>query len=112
MEYSVQRHLPRCAVLVGVLGIVSTAWAAPAWTTPASPTSVAAGYTSGQIAVYGLPNNQGCSQSTITFLPADSDPARVLALVTSAILSGKNLTCYVSGCNGNYQRGQFCQLVQ
>ncbi len=101
---------------ITVLTVSTIAWAATAGFCNGVPTAVRAGFkgsgktAQGVVIVSGLNNRMGCANSEVWFHPNFSDTEKILSLATAAHLSGKKLTCWVSGCNYNYQQGADCTI--
>jgi hypothetical protein len=85
------------------------AWAASGYP-QGTPTAVWAGFSNKSVYVMGLSNTAQCSSSTIHFNPSWTDADKIERLATAALLSGRNLECYVNGCSGSYQKGYDCKL--
>jgi hypothetical protein len=100
----------RLAILLALLP-ASTAVATDIWTTAATPTKVYTGYSNGEVYLQGMGNPAGCMKANIQFNPATADTTKILSLALAAYLSGRKLSCVVSGCSADqYQSGRQCDI--
>jgi len=100
-------------IVLGVVALASLTWSVVAMAASTSwgqVTEVRAGYADGHVGIKGLAKVANCDSDTIEFYTSDSNPEAVQSIATAALLSGRELKCYVNGCAGSVQRGVSCWL--
>jgi hypothetical protein len=99
----------RLAVGLCVLATASAASAAAVWTTAGKVTGIYTGY-GFRVEVHGLQNAAACTNPAIAFESGWANVEQIQDIATAAMLSGRNLRCYVDGCVGGFQKGLICNL--
>jgi hypothetical protein len=96
-------------VCASIVITTATAIAAAVWTTPGKVTGIYTGY-GNRVEVHGLQNAAACTNGAVAFESTWANVGQIQDIATAALLSGRNLRCYVDGCVGGYQKGLICNL--